>query len=537
MVMDLRWLLLWVLLLFHVVVAKKKKEQQEDGPGPILAPTDPDLLLQRCYDRWGCFSIGEPFLSIYRPVNLFPLHPDLLDVQFLLKTRANPDHFATLRPSNETALALDPKREVKFIVHGYLEHGHQKWIQDMIREMLTKDAINVISVDWAVGAAPPYTQAVANARMVGVVLAHFIEMLRDVYSIPLRSMHLIGHSLGAHVAGYAGERLNRLGRITGLDPAEPYFQYTMEEVRLDPSDAHFVDVIHTDGGSFITGGLGMIQDCGHVDFYPNGGKRQPGCSNQNVVGAIEKEGDLLYGIRRFIGCNHIRAYEFFTESVNSDCPFFGFACDSYDSFSSGHCPYGCGGGGELCAPMGLRADGWARHKRKDPVKMFLHTANTEPFCRHHYIVNLRCSYSSEDRGGRSMHHHHPSTADKGRLFVRLTGTKAQTPVLEAKKEYVHLGSGVEFLVSAVELGRLLRVDVEWRSAASLLNPLTWRLFAPPRLRVGEVALTHLETGERVVFCGKDEPLVPHKIKTIFANQSCPPRHPEDKGPKKRHHAE
>lgn len=35
-------------------------------------------------------------------------------------------------------------------------------------------------------------------------------------------------------------------RLSGLDPAEPCFQGTPEEVRLDPSDAMFVDVIHTD---------------------------------------------------------------------------------------------------------------------------------------------------------------------------------------------------------------------------------------------------------------------------------------------------
>lgn len=39
-----------------------------------------------------------------------------------------------------------------------------------------------------------------------------------------KNVHIIGHSLGAHTAGYAGTLVPGLGRITGLDPAEPYFQ-------------------------------------------------------------------------------------------------------------------------------------------------------------------------------------------------------------------------------------------------------------------------------------------------------------------------
>ena len=39
--------------------------------------------------------------------------------------------------------------------------------------------------------------------------------------------------------------------LPGLDPAEPCFQGTPEEVRLDPSDAMFVDVIHTDSAPIV----------------------------------------------------------------------------------------------------------------------------------------------------------------------------------------------------------------------------------------------------------------------------------------------
>ena len=40
----------------------------------------------------------------------------------------------------------------------------------------------------------------------------------------------------------------------GLDPAEPFFEGTETIVRLDPSDADFVDVIHTDGKPILAGG-------------------------------------------------------------------------------------------------------------------------------------------------------------------------------------------------------------------------------------------------------------------------------------------
>lgn len=42
--------------------------------------------------------------------------------------------------------------------------------------------------------------------------------------------------------------------LTGLDPAEPHFSKTDPVVRLDPSDAIFVDIIHTDTTPFMQGG-------------------------------------------------------------------------------------------------------------------------------------------------------------------------------------------------------------------------------------------------------------------------------------------
>lgn len=45
-----------------------------------------------------------------------------------------------------------------------------------------------------------------------------------------------------------------LGFFLGLDPAGPYFEGTPPEVRLDPTDANFVDVIHSNAAHFPAAG-------------------------------------------------------------------------------------------------------------------------------------------------------------------------------------------------------------------------------------------------------------------------------------------
>ena len=165
------------------------------------------------------------------------------------------------------------------------------------------NACNIIEVDWSNGAkmgalGTNYFRSKSNTKLVGEQVARLVHEMEIQFGDPgIRGRtHIIGFSLGAHVAGNAGMHLaeegRRLGtvtgpncksvhRITGLDPAGFQFENAPASDRLDPSDACFVDVIHTNAGSFLSDqSFGIIRHCGHVDFYPNGGASQPGCSSK-----------------------------------------------------------------------------------------------------------------------------------------------------------------------------------------------------------------------------------------------------------------
>lgn len=287
--------------------------------------------------------------------------PAKIKPRFYLFTQQNISVDEELFPYNRIAISssgFDSRRMTVVIIHGFSATSHDYRLTDLRKAFLEKYDYNVVMVDWSPGADHVnYLQAAANTRVVGAVTAGLLEALRDAKDLDLAQLHLVGHSLGAHICGYVGRRLKGIGRITGLDPAGPFFEDTKTPVRLDPSDATFVDVIHTDGRKYF--GFGIIIPVGHVDFYPNKGKHQPACKT-NTFGTIRKlVSAKLDSLSADIACSHMRSILLFTESVRSSCRFRA-CCDT--------CPI-------QCTTMGLNVDRDVRGSYR------LTTNCASPFCR------------------------------------------------------------------------------------------------------------------------------------------------------------
>ncbi len=54
-----------------------------------------------------------------------------------------------------------------------------------------------------------------------------IIIFKGKLNVKAADVHLIGHSLGAHIAGYAGEKIAKLGRITGVICQHLIFSLTL----------------------------------------------------------------------------------------------------------------------------------------------------------------------------------------------------------------------------------------------------------------------------------------------------------------------
>ncbi|XP_034946131.1 uncharacterized protein [Chelonus insularis] len=353
-----------------------------------------------CYEDVGCFEDAGPFSYL----EMLPSPPKDVGTRFFVYQSRKPRSISTEVPADDinerVSNAIDPELPTKVIVHGFGSDCEHIWVYEMRSALMSVHDCNIVCVDWSPGSAiPNYVRAAANTRLVGRQLAKLIKSL----NVSLDTVHMIGFSLGAHVAGFAGAELANVSRITGLDPAGPLFESQDPRARLDATDANFVDVIHSNGEQLLLGGLGSWQPMGDVDFYPNGGRMQTGCSNL-FVGAVS---DFIWSGSTVEGrslCNHRRAYKFFTDSVSPKCRFPAFPCEKgYDGLLQGEC-FPCSSE-RPCGDMGYYSD-----TSDARGQLYLITREEEPFCSYQYQIKV--FNSRGERPARSY----------GKLQVTLVGS-------------------------------------------------------------------------------------------------------------------
>ncbi|CAG5874266.1 unnamed protein product [Menidia menidia] len=367
-------------------------------------------------------------------------------------------------------------RPTTFIIHGYRPSGSPPvWIDNFTAVLLARADMNVIVVDWNRGAATVlYFKAVQNTYKVADNVTAFIRQMKD-HGASMSDIHLIGVSLGAHISGFVGANLNgKIGRITALDPAGPDFTGQPPEKRLDPTDAQFVDVLHTDMDF-----LGFREPLGHIDFYANGGADQPGCPKTILSGGS------------YFKCDHQRSVVLFIETVNNTCSSIAFPCSSYEDFLDGRCLNCDQFADKGCPVFGYDVIRW-KGLLKEQTKSYFKTNAQTPFCMTNYKVDVMIW----NKSGRA-----------GYLTIKLYDDNKEAVATIDHRE-------VEFKkYKNTELFAQFDKDIQAVKKVSLKFS-TGNVFQPKRkLRILKVRLTQLE-GQRSPLCRYDVLLEENKEVTF-----------------------
>lgn len=227
-----------------------------------------------------------------------------------------PSLAASLLQSNH----FNPSNPTVIFAHGFIDNPLSSIGRSIADAYKRHGNYNILALDASKLIEPLYARSAIMVKYIGEYLGYMVNDM-TVNGIDPELIHLVGHSLGAHIVGFAGKayQLLRPGkilpRITGLDPAGPCFYNVVASRRICSSDARFVDIIHTNDGEF-----GILESLGSVDFYPNGGGVvEPGC--------------------KIVSCSHLRVIDYYVESVNDPENFIGVECKSWRRFLSHQCTH------------------------------------------------------------------------------------------------------------------------------------------------------------------------------------------------------
>ncbi|XP_037937552.1 vitellogenin-1-like [Teleopsis dalmanni] len=275
--------------------------------------------------------------------------PNISVMQFQLCTACNKYNYSLLNAEDMwKSPEFDSKKKVVIFATGWTTTiNDNKAIETMAKAYNCRGDVNFVALDAGRFVDTLYTWSAFNTDEIGLNLAKGLVKLSKIVSV--EKIHLMGHSLGAHIVGAAGRYFQQLSgslipRITGLDPAKPCFNEGATLSGLLRGDADFIDIIHSNPGV-----LGKRDPMGDIDFYPGGLDPLPtGCVS--------------------VVCAHERAWRYFAESVypGSEANFFGKRCTSLTRLREGKCP-------GYDVPMGFAVP------RNAKGNYFLEVNGAEPF--------------------------------------------------------------------------------------------------------------------------------------------------------------
>ncbi|CAG9131277.1 unnamed protein product [Plutella xylostella] len=210
----------------------------------------------------------------------------------------------------------NPRDKLLIFIHGFTDSPDNAGFGNISDSLLRGGECNVLALDGSSLIKWLYLRSTTYVRFMGERLGKVLASMVH-HGVDPASIHIIGHSLGAHISGFTGKQFTnltgaRVGRISGLDPAGPCFSHVDDDVRLNSTDADFVDVIHTDAGVY-----GITDSVGQVDYFPNSGSQQPNCLLQS--------------------CSHSRAWLYYAESIVRPEAFPAVRCDDWEAFRRGRC--------------------------------------------------------------------------------------------------------------------------------------------------------------------------------------------------------
>lgn len=235
-------------------------------------------------------------------------------------------------------LPFDYSRDFNFIIHGwhdgwlggatdwgpmkpYIDRRLRKdlWMEPLAQKWFNYTDSNVVLVDWSELARGDYIDTVRTKlpRAVEHIVAEMeLYMGRGMNILKVT---IVGHSLGAHVAGSVGRAIKerygvQIKAIYGLDPAGPLFGQDIivgrleidNYWRLDPSDARYVQCVETS-----LAGIDLNKfPCGHANFKMYRGKFQPVCKHHDLITTLAS-------------CDHSSAKYYFAQSLNPENEYIG----------------------------------------------------------------------------------------------------------------------------------------------------------------------------------------------------------------------